>query len=63
MKWITVTPASLSITHIFEGEEVITGGEDGQVWVATFASAAEAQYYIDMLRLTSPLATVKGYST
>lgn len=42
----TVHQDSLSITHIFDGEEVVTGGADGQVWVATFASALNARDFV-----------------
>jgi len=41
-----VTPDTLSVTHIFDGEEVVTGGHDGQVWVATFASANAAEHFV-----------------
>lgn len=37
-----VDPGTLTITHICDGEERIMGGEDGQVWLATFADATEA---------------------
>jgi hypothetical protein len=45
-----VSPGTLSVTHIFEGEEVVTGGEDGQVWIATFASAPEARIWVDAMK-------------
>lgn len=39
---VEVNPASLYITHIFDGEEVVRGGEDGQAWVATFGTYRSA---------------------
>jgi hypothetical protein len=44
---------TLSVTHIFDGEEVITGGEDGQTWVATFANRQEAENYVKSLQINS----------
>lgn len=41
-----VTPDTLYRTHIFDGEEVVRGGRDGQVWVATFCSALAAEHFI-----------------
>lgn len=41
-----VTPETLSVTHIFDGEEVVTGGPDGLVWVATFASRNAAEHFV-----------------
>lgn len=41
---------TLSITHIFDGEEVITAGEDGQTWIATFASRGEAEEFVKSLK-------------
>lgn len=41
-----VEPRTLAITHIHDGEEVVTGGDDGQVFIATFASAAAADRYV-----------------
>jgi hypothetical protein len=37
---------TLTVTHIADGEEVVTGGEDGQAWVATFADPVEAKAYV-----------------
>ena len=42
-----VWPHTLGRVHIFDGEEVVTGGDDGQVWVATFASAHDAEAFIN----------------
>jgi hypothetical protein len=44
-----VAPSTLEVTHVFEGEEVVTGGDDGQVWIATFASAQEARIWVDAM--------------
>jgi hypothetical protein len=41
-----VDPGTLTITHVFNGEEVVMGGEDGQVWIATFADATEAARHV-----------------
>lgn len=43
-------PDTLSVTHIFDGEEVVSGGADGQEWVATFASVIDAEHFIDDAR-------------
>lgn len=40
------TPETLEITHIFDGEEVVTGGPDGQIWIATFASRIAAEHFV-----------------
>lgn len=37
---------TLSVTHVFDGEEIVTGGEDGQTWVATFGTAMLAQMFV-----------------
>jgi len=37
---------SLSVTHIYDGEEVVTGGDEGDVWVATFASSHIAERFV-----------------
>ena len=55
---VEVLSSSMSITHIFDGEEVITAGEDGQVWVATFADVTTAKVFIQLLKRTS--YTIKG---
>jgi hypothetical protein len=41
-----VRPGTLAVTHICDGEEVVTGGDDGQVWIATFAQNALAQVFV-----------------
>lgn len=38
--------STLCVTHIFDGEEIVTAGEDGQTWIATFAEPAEARNFI-----------------
>lgn len=45
-----VDMATVTNTHICEGEEVITGGPDGQVWVATFADARLAAAFVKQAR-------------
>ena len=45
-----VESSTLAVTHIFDGEEVITGDDDGQVYVATFATKQEAERYIELKR-------------
>lgn len=45
-----VDPNTLYITHIFEGEEVVAGGEDGQAYVASFASHAAAGQYVEQMQ-------------
>jgi hypothetical protein len=47
---ITINPATLSRTHIFDGEEVVTGGDDGQAWVATFADPTTADLFMQWCR-------------
>lgn len=37
---------SLTVTHVYDGEEVVTGGPEGQAWVATFSSANLARMFI-----------------
>lgn len=49
---VEVDRRSLRVTHIFDGEEVVTGGDDGQVWVATFSSGAVAERFIKYIRGT-----------
>ena len=47
---LKVPVKTLYVTHIFDGEEVVRGGEDGQAWIATFASSAEATKFIETLQ-------------
>lgn len=47
---VAVEGSTLAVTHIFDGQEVVTGGDDGQAWVATFASAREAKRYVESMR-------------
>lgn len=49
---VRVDPSSLSVTHICDGEEVVTGGDDGQTWVATFASRLAADMFLDVVKAT-----------
>jgi hypothetical protein len=39
-------PNTLTVTHIFDGEEVVTGGADGQIWIATFATRLAADAFV-----------------
>lgn len=41
-----VNPSTLSVTHIYDGEEVVTGGDDGQTWIATFADRSMAAHFV-----------------
>ena len=58
-EWLDVD--TLTVTHIFEGEEVVRGGEDGQAWVATFASRGEADGFVGYLK--SCRAEIEGIRT
>jgi len=51
---VKVDKETLSITHICDGEEVITGGDDGQTYVATFAHRWTANVFIALVK-HSPL--------
>lgn len=44
---IPVPVMTLSVTHIFDGEEVVTGGANGQTWVATFCDPGLAQIFVE----------------
>jgi hypothetical protein len=50
---VTVDPSTLTITHIFDGEEVVSGGHDGQIWLATFANRQDAEDFLAIRRLFS----------
>lgn len=50
---VEVPPDTLSVTHVCDGQEIITGGADGQTYVATFASRLTADMFIDMCRAAS----------
>ena len=41
-----VAPETMYVTHIFDGENVVRGGMDGQTWVATFASENAAEHFV-----------------
>lgn len=45
-----VDPNSLQITHIFDGEEIITGGNYGEIYIATFASRRGAEQYVEFCK-------------
>ena len=59
MRFEEVTPNTLSVTHIFDGEEVVSGGDDGQVWIATFSTPAYAKAFVEYLQ-SNPYAPVTG---
>src|SRR5262249_40572835 len=42
-----------------DGEEVVTAGEDGQTWIATFASRGEAEEFVKD-RKAKPGTTIVG---
>lgn len=45
-KAVLVDPETLFVTHIYDGEEIVCGGEDGKTWVATFADAHVAEVFV-----------------
>lgn len=47
---VAVHGNTLSVTHIFDGEEVVSGGEDGQVHIATFVDARSAERYVSVMK-------------
>lgn len=49
---IRIDTATLTVTHICDGEEVVTGGADGQQWVATFATARHAEFFVKAVQET-----------
>ncbi len=44
---VHVPVGTLYITHIYDGEEVVSGGRDGQAYVATFADIGEARQFVE----------------
>jgi hypothetical protein len=40
------TPDTLAVVNICDGKHIVTGGPDGQIWVATFASAVAADHFV-----------------
>lgn len=42
-----VNPSTLGVTHICDGQEVVTGGDDGQTWIATFADRSMAAHFVN----------------
>ena len=58
-KWAPeVDPETLAVTHIFDGEEVVTGGPDGQTHVATFKRASDAELFCIMYRYLAAEQTI-----
>jgi hypothetical protein len=47
---VRVSPSTLAVTHIYDGEEVVTGGHDGQVYIATFACEKAAAAFVSLAR-------------
>jgi hypothetical protein len=47
---VSVDAATLLITHICDGAEVVQGGDDGQAWIATFATRPAAQQFVDAMQ-------------
>lgn len=43
---VLVHPSTVSVTHIFDGEEAVTGGASGQIWIATFADHVAAEWFV-----------------
>lgn len=41
-----IETSSLALTHIYDGEEVVSGGPEGQAWVATFCTRTLAAEFI-----------------
>lgn len=48
-KTVLVHASTLSAVHVCDGEEVITGDEDGQAWIATFASSITAANFLELM--------------
>jgi hypothetical protein len=46
---VAVDASTLMITHICDGAEVVQGGDDGQAWVATFATRLAAQQFVEAM--------------
>jgi hypothetical protein len=47
---VSVEAETLSITHVCDGAEVVVGDEDGQAWVATFATRITAQQFVEAMK-------------
>jgi len=47
---VKVDKSTLTVTHIFDGEEVVTGGEDGQTWVGVFSNSFTANLFIALVK-------------
>jgi hypothetical protein len=55
-------PQTLSIAHIYDGEEVVTAFIDCPIWVATFESAKDAQLFIKAKQNERSVDTERGYT-
>lgn len=55
---VPVAGHTLGVTHICGGEEVVTGGIDGQVYIATFVSHEAAELFVRSVHAHFP---IKGY--
>lgn len=53
--------SKLSITHICDGEEVVTGGEDGQTYIATFGSHEMAELFVSWCNSHSGPNRISGF--
>lgn len=49
-RWVICEPRTLSVTRIYEGENVVTGGPSGQAWIGTFASYELAEALVRTLK-------------
>lgn len=57
----SVRISTLVVTQVFVGkyqQQVVTGGENGQTWVASFADPLEARLFVDWQKRN--FATVAG---
>jgi hypothetical protein len=50
---VIVEASTLVITRVYCGEYVVTGGDDGQVYVATFADRVLAQAFLEWMQQTN----------
>lgn len=57
---IPVFVETLSVTHICDGQEIVTGGDDGQSWVASFASRMAAEMFVMTVQRMHPGALIYG---
>lgn len=56
---VGVFPSTLIVTHVFDGEEVVRGGDDAQVYIATFSDSEQAEKFIKLA--TAAGETVYGH--